>query len=444
MFTGSVPQALLSKNGSTLTLSVGENPYLCVSISGTKKSSKKKYIVAASIISVLVLVVSVGAFVYWKSRRKTSQEIAVEMIKEVLPHVEYTEVPLVSKAQSIKVQLVSKTQYFTLPQLDSITKNFTVLLGKGASGEVYHGYLEDQRKDVAVKKLFPSDANISRQFQTEVELLWRIHHKNLVSILGYCNDDMTMAVVYEYMARGSLKKNLSAESRSHITAENVAGTIDYVDPEYNSTGKLSEKSDVYSFGIALLELITGQRVRVKCTEGPQKVIHIVEWVEQVHKGDIQNVIDSRLLGTLGMDSATSALAIALECVPKTAGQRLDVTEVLARLKECLALESRDGRACRGHDGDEEGTSSFDQKVFRGDVGAKNSIGHFWVEFLFPVLLLVQYLFAYCKYASMRPHSPSLVSLYPKLFLFYPIKFSSTDCFVRKLFGTRNGILLIYH
>ncbi|GFY97107.1 leucine-rich repeat transmembrane protein kinase protein [Actinidia rufa] len=275
------------------------------------------------------------------------------MIKEVLPDVESAEVPLVSKTQSTevpwvsktqstKVQLVSKTQYFTFPQLASITNDFKTLLGKGASGEVYHGYLEDQRKHVAVKKLFPSDTNISRQFQTEVELLWRIHHKNLVSILGYCNDDTNMAVVYEYMARGSLKKNLSAENRSHITAENLAGTVDYIDPEYNSTGKLSEKSDVYSFGIVLLELITGQCVRVKCTEGTQ--IHIVEWVGQVHKGDIQNIIDSRLLGKFGMDSARSAFAIAMECVPKTAGQRLGMAEVLVRLKECLALESRDGRA----------------------------------------------------------------------------------------------------
>ncbi|XP_057504806.1 putative leucine-rich repeat receptor-like serine/threonine-protein kinase At2g19230 isoform X2 [Actinidia eriantha] len=514
-FTGSVPQALLSKNGSTLTLSVGENPYLCVSICVTKKSSKKKYIVAVSIISVLVLVVSVGAFVYWKSRRKTSQEMAVENIKEELPHVESDEVPLVSKAQSTKVQLesktqsnevqlvsraqsakvqweskphsteaplvskaqstkvqleskphstkvplvskaqsakvqweskphstevpmvskaqsakvqwesktqstevpmvskaqstkiplVSKAQYFTFSQLASITNDFKIFLGKGASGEVYHGYLGDQSKHVAVKKLFPSDTNISNQFQTEVELLLRIHHNNLVSILGYCNDDTTMAVVYEYMARGSLKKNLSeknqkiltwkerlqiavdaaqgleylhkhctpsivhrdlkpdnilldknlrakisdfgisiifeAETRSHMTMENVAGTKGYLDPGYHSTGKLSEKSDVYSFGIVLLELITGQRVIIKCTECPQKVIHIAEWVEQVYKGDIQNIIDSRLIGKLGMDSATSALAIAMECVPKAAGQRPDMADVLVRLKDCLALESRE-------------------------------------------------------------------------------------------------------
>ena len=82
-----------------------------------------------------------------------------------------TEVPLVSKAQSAKVQLVSKTQYFTFRQLASITKDFETFLGKGASGEVYRGYLKDQRKHVAVKKLFSSDTNISMQFQTEVSCL---------------------------------------------------------------------------------------------------------------------------------------------------------------------------------------------------------------------------------------------------------------------------------
>ena len=60
-------------------------------------------------------------------------------------------------------------------------------------------------------------------------------------------------------------------------------------------------------------------------------------------------------------------------------------------------------------------NQFDQKGFHRDVGAKNSTDHFRVELLFLVLVvLVQYLFAYCKYASMR----SPVSLYPKLFLFY--------------------------
>ena len=98
--------------------------------------------------------------------------MAVEIIKKVLPHVESPEVPL-----------VSKTQCFTYPQLASITTNFETLLGKGASGEVYRGYLEDQRKNVAVKKLFSSDTNISMQFQTEVSYL-NFAPKNLIIFIS--------------------------------------------------------------------------------------------------------------------------------------------------------------------------------------------------------------------------------------------------------------------
>ena len=94
-------------------------------------------------------------------------------------------------------------------------------------------------------------------------------------------------------------------------------------------------------------------MRVKCTEGTQKVIHIAECVEQVFKGDTQNIIDSRLQGKFGRDSATRALAIVMECVPKTAGQRPDMADVLVRLKECLALDSNDDRACRVDDGDDK-------------------------------------------------------------------------------------------
>ncbi|XP_057504809.1 putative leucine-rich repeat receptor-like protein kinase At2g19210 [Actinidia eriantha] len=405
-FTGSVPQALLSKNGSTLTLSVGENPYLCVSRCGTKKSSENKYIVPASIISVLVLVVSVGAFIFWNSRRKGSQEMAIEITKEVV----------LSAVESTKIPLVSKTQSFTYSEISSITNDFDTPLGKGASGEVYRGYLKDQG-EVAVKILTESSPESAKLFQTEVELLWRIHHNCLVSFLGYCNEGTNMAVVYEFMASGSLKKNLSgnpkiltwkerlqiavdaaqgleylhkhctpsivhrdlkpdnilldknlqakisdfgisiifeAENRTHMTMENVAGTRGYLDPEYHSTGKLSEKSDVYSFGIVLLELITGQPAVIKDTEGTQQFIHIVKWI-LLKEMDINDIIDSRLQGNFGMDSALKVIEMAMECVLETARQRPYMATVLAKLKECLALESRGVGASRV-DADDKGTS----------------------------------------------------------------------------------------
>ncbi|PSS07381.1 Leucine-rich repeat receptor-like serine/threonine-protein kinase [Actinidia chinensis var. chinensis] len=405
--TGSVPQALLSRNGSTLTLSVGDNPDLCVSeCQKKKKKSNKKSIVAASVISLLVLVLSVGAFVFWKCRRKRSQEMTVDSTKEV---------PLASKRQS-----------FSYLEIARITNNFKRRLGKGATGEVYHGYLEDQTQ-VAVKILFPSFTESSRNFQTEVQLLLRIHHKNLVSFLGYCNDGTNMALLYEYMANGSLKEHLSeknanvltwkerlqiavdtaqgleylhngckpsvvhrdlkpdnillnenlrakicdfgisaifeAESRTHITADNVAGTFGYFDPEYFRTKKLSEKSDVYSFGVVLLELITGQPNQIKDTEVTNEFTHISYWVEpSFEKRDIQKIIDSRLQGNFGIDSATMAVELAMACVPEYARQRPDMAYVLAKLKECLALESADDRALMW-DTDDTGTNCSLEHAF---------------------------------------------------------------------------------
>ncbi|GFY97103.1 leucine-rich repeat protein kinase family protein [Actinidia rufa] len=312
--------------------------------------------------------------------------MAIEITKEVvLPAVESTKIPLVSKTQS-----------FTYSEISSITNNFETPLGKGASGEVYRGYLKDEG-EVAVKILTESSPESARLFQTEVELLWRIHHNRLVSFLGYCNEGTNMAVVYEFMASGSLKKNLSgleylhkhctpsivhrdlkpdnilldknlrakisdfgisiifeAENRTHMTMENVAGTRGYLDPEYHSTGKLSEKSDVYSFGIVLLELITGQPAVIKETEGTQQFIHIVKWI-LLKEMDINDIIDSRLQGNFGMDSALKVIEIAMECVLETARQRPYMATVLAKLKECLALESRDVGASRV-DADDKGTS----------------------------------------------------------------------------------------
>uniref|UniRef100_A0A2K1WSK7 Protein kinase domain-containing protein n=1 Tax=Populus trichocarpa TaxID=3694 RepID=A0A2K1WSK7_POPTR len=297
-----------------------------------------------------------------------------------------------------ELSLKSKNQPFTYTEIVSITNNFQTIIGEGGFGRVYLGNLKDGHQ-VAVKLLSQSSRQGCKEFLAEVQLLMIVHHKNLVSLVGYCNEHENMALVYEYMANGNLKEQLlenstnmlnwrerlqiavdtaqgleylhngcrppivhrdlkssnilltenlqakiadfglskafATEGDSHVITE-PAGTNGYIDPEFRASGNLNKKSDVYSFGILLCELITGQPPLIR---GHQGHTHILQWVSPlVERGDIQSIIDPRLQGEFNTNCAWKALEIALSCVPPTSRQRPDMSDILGELKECLAME----------------------------------------------------------------------------------------------------------
>lgn len=98
---------------------------------------------------------------------------------------------------------------FTIEELAASTANFSPenLLGEGGFGYVHKGVLPNGRR-IAVKRLKLGSRQGEREFQAEVETISRVHHKNLVSLLGYCITGPERLLVYEFVPNNTLEFHL--------------------------------------------------------------------------------------------------------------------------------------------------------------------------------------------------------------------------------------------
>jgi len=92
--------------------------------------------------------------------------------------------------------------------LQLFTSNYSTKLGEGGYGAVYKGHFPNGQQ-LAVKVLnYGIDKRIEGQFMAEVNTIGRTYHRNLVRLFGFCFEENTKALVYEYMENGSLDRLL--------------------------------------------------------------------------------------------------------------------------------------------------------------------------------------------------------------------------------------------
>ncbi|KAM4132164.1 hypothetical protein ACJW30_01G229900 [Castanea mollissima] len=291
-------------------------------------------------------------------------------------------------------------RHFSLEDIKTATDNFhqELIIGKGGFGNVYKGFIDEGTVAVAIKRLKPESGQGAREFRTEIEMLSQLRHGHLVSLIGYCNDEGEMILVYEFMSNGTLSEHLfntkidpltwkqrldiciGAAKGLHylhtcmknpiihrdVKATNillddkmgskvsdfglskmglgqtavstiVKGTLGYLDPDYARRQQVTDKSDVYSFGVVLLEVLCGRKALDQ--KFGQEQLHLANWARKcAENGTIYEIIDPYLKGKIAPECFKVYVEVAENCVRDQGVQRPTMNDVMERLEFALELQ----------------------------------------------------------------------------------------------------------
>ncbi|XP_031744590.1 LRR receptor-like serine/threonine-protein kinase IOS1 [Cucumis sativus] len=393
---GSVPSELLKKmDDGSLSLSFQGNPNLVCTSDSCKSKKKKTSIVIPIVASVGgfigLVAVSIIVLLIVKSRKKQQN-------KTVVPKVDPSG-PSRPNDQISDQFLETRRRQFTYSEVLRMTNHFERVLGKGGFGIVYYGTIDNTQ--VAVKMISQASGLGYQQFQAEVTLLLRVHHKNLTSLVGYMNEGDRLGLIYEFMAKGNLAEHLS-ETSSYVLswqdrlriALDAAQGLEYLHDgckppiihrdvktanillTENFQAKLADFGLSKSFPVDANKTNNYMSTVVAGTPGyldpdyylsnrlteksdvysfgvalleiiscrpvisrSEENAHISKWVNSmVAQGDINGIMDERLGGSYDGNSVWKAVEVALNCVSGNSGRRPTMNHVVGELKSCLAME----------------------------------------------------------------------------------------------------------
>uniref|UniRef100_A0A0D3GS25 Serine/threonine-protein kinase n=1 Tax=Oryza barthii TaxID=65489 RepID=A0A0D3GS25_9ORYZ len=376
-YTGS-PMVRLPVKADGLTPASAPAPDVVPAITGGKNNSGSKILVIILPIVSVAIIIAVISLCIWNARKKRRLAKA-----ERHPGTDTTE-----DFESVKSTLLS------LASLQVATDNFheSNKIGEGGFGAVYKGILHGQ--EVAVKRMAKGSNQGLEELKNELVLVAKLHHRNLVRLVGFCLDEGERLLIYEYMSNKSLdtflfeqkrkldwavrfkiiegiarglqylhqdsqKKivhrdmkasnilldadmnpkigdfglaRLFGQDQTREVTSRIAGTFGYMPPEYVLRGQYSTKSDVFSFGILVIEIVTGRRRNSGpyLSEQNDEDILSIVW-RHWEEGAIAEMIDHSLGRNYSETEVLKCVNIGLLCVQQNPVDRPTMADVMILL-----------------------------------------------------------------------------------------------------------------
>ncbi|AQK86815.1 probable leucine-rich repeat receptor-like protein kinase At5g49770 [Zea mays] len=372
------------------------DPYALLA-GASSRGSKKSHISTGAIAGIAVaggiLVIALIGMVLFALRQK-------RRVKEVTGRTDPFVSWGVSQKDSGGAPQLKGARLFSLNELKNCTNNFsdTHEIGSGGYGKVYKGTLVDGTR-VAIKRAERGSMQGVVEFKNEIELLSRVHHRNLVSLIGFCYEQGEQMLVYEYVSSGTLRENLLVRGtyldwkkrlrialgsarglaylheladppiihrdvkstnillddhlkakvadfglsklvadtqKGHVSTQ-VKGTLGYLDPEYYMTQQLSEKSDVYSFGVVMLELVSGRQPIESGKYIVREVKLAIDPNDRDHYG-LRGLLDPAIRDNARTAGFRRFVQLAMLCVDESAAARPAMGEVVKDIEAMLQNE----------------------------------------------------------------------------------------------------------